>query len=301
MTVNFQETFKYLKPHPRLTDTFLLIEPHLLYLNNSQAESYLELMNNPKYAESFHSDTVKIIKRELSQLFPNHLSEMTLIDLGPGYPDKSLPIAEYFKSMQIELDYVPVDVSRLFLDIADQNVKPLVRSTAPIQARFEDCRDHIPERFYQQTAFCMIGLTFMNFPPETFISLLKKIAGKNGAVIIASELLGADKTVEHILASYRNNEARNLLQGPLLNLGFDENMIEYDVQFNDSRVEMGFNLAQIPKGPLESAGLKKGSRVITGISYRYSKEELEKLLQIYFTSAQLFLSDNRGTALALCK
>src|SRR4051812_16533992 len=127
--MHFDETFKHLTPYPGKSNSFLLIEPHLLYLGAQQADDYLELMKNPKYAESFHSDTVKLIQREVLQLFPGNLKGVTLIDLGPGYPDKSLPIAASLINRKIALDYIPVDISERFLEIAEQHLKPLARST----------------------------------------------------------------------------------------------------------------------------------------------------------------------------
>lgn len=92
----FHETLKYLRQTS--ANTYELTEPHLLYLSGDQSQAYLNAMDDDAYSGTFHNATVEIIKNNLARFFPEDWQELSLIDLGPGYPDKSIPIADYFQS-----------------------------------------------------------------------------------------------------------------------------------------------------------------------------------------------------------
>ena len=47
--------------------------------------------------------------------------------------------------------------------------------------------------------------------------------------------------------------------------------------------------------------LQKGDEVITAVSYRYTKAELEKLLQENFQNYNIFFSSDAKTAAAICQ
>lgn len=291
----------YLKVDKKRKGYFLLNEPHLLYLSDEQSNLYLDVMKSEDYSASFHGPTVEIINKALSDLFSETGKGVTLIDMGPGYPDKSLPMVRYLKDRQVPCVYVPVDISRSFLDIAAQHVRPYVERVHPVHAPFEECRAFIPGDVYRYTAFCMIGLTFMNFFPEKLLPLLKNIAGENGFVIVASELLTSQKSPDVVLASYRTREAQDFGFGPLKLLGLRQDRVTYQPQFVNGRVELQYCLTQDPGGNLVQTGMKSGDTVVTAVSYRYTTGQLSSLLEQYFRRHQMFISRDGGTALALAR
>ena len=105
-------------------------KPHLLYQEGEQADAYLQAMKNPEYSDSFHSETVKIIAENKDKIF-GISPEISLIDLGPGYPDKALAAAKWLNENS-SLDYYPVDVSQMYLDIAVDAMRPHCRFIRPI-------------------------------------------------------------------------------------------------------------------------------------------------------------------------
>jgi len=295
----FQETIQCLKPDPKRAGYFLLNEPHLLYLSDEQADIYLDAMESEDYSSSFHGPTVDTIKSNLPDIFSNIGEGVSLIDLGPGYPDKSLPMVRYLKDQQVPCKYVPVDISQPFLDIAAHHIKPFVEQVYPVHALFETCAGQVPAKVYQYTTYCMIGLTFMNFPPEMLLPLLKDIAGDLGRVIVASELLTAQKTTEVVLMSYRTKEAQAVGFGPLKHLGFQENGLTYQPVFANGRVELHYKLEQEPGEALQALGVKSGDTMVTAVSHRYTEEQLNQLLGGYFKSHRVFTSHDGGTAVAV--
>lgn len=295
----FQETIRCLKPDPKRERYFLLNEPHLLYLSDEQSDLYLEVMKSEDYSSSFHGPTVDIIKSNLPAIFSDIGGGVSLIDLGPGYPDKSLPMVQYLRDQQVPCKYIPVDISQSFLDLAVHYIEPFVEQVYPVHARFETCAGQIPSEIYHYSTYCMIGLTFMNFPPEMLVPLLKDMAGNKGRVIVASELLTEQKTAERVLASYRTREAQAVGFGPLKHLGFQESELTYQPVFANGRVELHYRLEQEPSDALQALGVRSGSAIVTAVSYRYTEEQLNQLLGQYFTSYRVFTSHDGGTAVAV--
>jgi len=295
------EVRRHLKADPERDRVFLLIEPHLLYLSDEQASAYLEAMDNEEYAGAFHGPTVEIIKENLSTLLADAADGVALIDLGPGYPDKSLPMVQYLKERSVPCRYVPVDVSRPFLDLAARHVEPFVEQVHPVFARFEECASHIPAEVYRYTAYCLIGLTFMNFAPETVLPLLKSIAGPGGRAMVASELLSARKTPEQVLASYRTREAQAFGFGPLELLGLRENEFTHQAVFTNGRVELQYKRREDRGHASQTQDIEPGDTVVTAVSYRYTMEQLDRLLGAHFRSHRIFASQDGGTAVALAQ
>lgn len=295
----FRETIQYLKPDPGRGGYFLLTEPHLLYLSDEQADTYLDVMKSEDYASSFHGPTVEIIVSNLPLIFSDIEVGVALIDLGPGYPDKSLPMVRYLKGQEVPCKYIPIDISQPFLELAARHVEPFVEQVVPVHARFETCVDHIPREIYQYTAYCMIGLTFMNFAPEMLLPLLKDIAGRNGRVIVASELLTEEKTEGVVLKSYRTEEAQAVGFGPLKHLEVKEEGVTYQPVFANTRVELQYRLEEEPGDSLRALGVRCGDVIVTAVSYRYTQGRLSELMEGNFASYQVFTSNDRGTAVAV--
>jgi uncharacterized SAM-dependent methyltransferase len=295
----FDEVLRRLKPDLHRPGYFLLNEPHLLYLSDEQSELYLDAMKSEDYSSSFHGPTVAILKANLDAIFADVGRAVSLIDLGPGYPDKSLPIVAFLKGRGIACTYVPVDISRKFLDLAAGTVAPLVERVCPVHAMFEACAGRIPPEIYRDSTYCMIGLTFMNFPPDDLLPLLKRLARDRGRVIVATELLTAAKTPEVILRSYRTDEARAVGFGPLEHLGLREGDVSYCPAFVNGRVELQYTLRRAPSGQTELLPLKAGHTVVTAVSYRYTRAELVAILERHFAAHRIFESDDGGAAVAV--
>lgn len=272
-------------------DRWLLTEPHLLYLETVDAQNYLEAMKTSRYSSGFHSDAVKIITK-YSGLIVGTRSRLCLVDLGPGYPDKTLPIAQYCKDKLVSLQYVPVDINQSFLDIATAEVRKYTTDIKPIQALFEECADKIPAA-PSQDILVMIGLTFMNFSPNKILSLLKKLGGQHGRALIACEILSPGKSIDEILRRYRTPEAQEVAFNPIRSLGAVKDDITYSVEFKDGRIEMSFQLRRA------LANLPAGSNIVTAVSYRYTESELRQYIQPHFNHMDFIWSENTATVVGV--
>ena len=299
--MNKEEILSHLAQDQSNSAKFYLIEPHLLYTSDEQAKGYLKVMKSPQYTSGFHDPTVETIIQNLENLFGNHSKKLSFIDLGPGYPDKALPIAKYFKKQGTPFDYYPIDVSREFLRVSEQAMHDQASLVKPIQSLFEECGQFIPNKIYQGSVMSCIGLTFMNFDSKFILKLLKDISGKEGSILIASELITKDKPIKKILHQYDNQETLDFTFGLLKKLEISPNMVKFTPKFENQRVEMTYEFLQSPPLELQHFGIKQGSQLVVAISYRYHLEDLKKILSENLSQFKVFLSQDKGTAISVGK
>jgi hypothetical protein len=283
-----------------LEGSWLLTEPHLLYLSESQSRAYLQAMENDQYSSGFHSATVETIARNVSEMVDPVLHrKLALIDLGPGYPDKAIPIGKFCNANKIPLHYVPVDISSEFLTIAARAMARFSHNISPIHSKFEACGSQLQEIGLNDECLVMIGLTFMNFEPGVILPLLRRIGPKGARFLVAAELVTPENTVERILNQYRVDEARDFAFGPLSVVGIEPAFIDFDVRFVNDRVEFVFTLkSNIPK-ILFDRGLRVGHRITTAVSYRYTRAQLSNVFKIYDFSSRIFFSIDERSAVAV--
>lgn len=290
--------FKEVKCHLRQVDRNLweLTEPHLLYLDDTQANHYLKVMQDQSYSKSFHNETVQLIEEHLDELFNTKARAVSLIDLGPGYPDKTLPMAQFLKERSTDVYYYPVDVSQRYLNISETEMHRFCKEVMPINALFELARKRVPKEAYERPAYVVIGLTFMNFPHGYILKLLKQLAGpKNGRVIFASELITSQNTIDDILNAYRGQAMQAFTFGPLRHLGYRDDLSVFSPVFQAHRVEHRFILHQT----LSDVPINMGDTVITAVSYRYTIEEITKILNDNFGDGKIWCSASNKTALLM--
>lgn len=272
--------------------TWELTEPHLLYLDSAQSEDYLKVMQDKNYSTGFHNDTVELIESHLPDLFP-HSTDISIIDLGPGYPDKSLPMAKFLKNRGQHVFYYPVDVSADYLKISEEAMRPFCQSIVPIQSLFETASQKINAEAYQKKVFVLIGLTFMNFPSQDIIKLLKSLSGPNGHVLFASELISEINSTEKIVSAYQGDAMRAFTFGPLKHLGFHEDQVTFKPIFQNQRVENRFHILEA----LPGLDIKAFDTVVTAVSYRYTIQDLSHLTDVNFKNKKIWISKSSKTAL----
>ena len=288
----FEETKRFLKKVAPMT--WELTEPHLLYLDEKQSADYLQVMQDQNYSQTFHNDTVGLIENHLEELFPNQKTEVSLIDLGPGYPDKSLPMAKFLKKRGQNVFYYPVDVSLKYLSIAEHEMFPYCERVTPIHSLFEIAHQKIPTDAYTRPVYTLIGLTFMNFPSKTILNLLTKLSGtKNSFVIFASEMISINNPQEKIIEAYRGPAMQTFTFGPLRHLGLGEDQVIFTPIFSKQRVEIRF----VIKKMINHLPIQKGDTVITAVSYRYTENEFIRLVKHYFHEYKIWYSADDKTAL----
>ena len=255
-------TAKFLKP---FGDRVWIVEDQrVLYVDDSDAAKYLTLMDNPVYASGFHAQTVDLVRLNVNR-FLNHPS-VRLVDLGPGYPDKTIPIMQEAQKRGTDLTYVPVDVSKAYVDLAatvaarylpQDKIRPMNISFQEVGNT--DLSDDKTKTYY------FLGLTIMNFTRGQYVPLFNSmLKNPEDEAVIAAEFITRQNTVDSILAQYETG--REFTFSPLKNLGFRMEDTEFKVEYANERVELSHIFKSAAKGYTMS--FEKGDRIISAFSYR---------------------------------
>ena len=272
---------------------FEITSPHVLYLSQEQAVAYSGNKQDDDY-RSFHDETVLLARRHAVDITATMPNDFALIDLGPEYPDKTIPVLEQAALSAKSCHYLPVDINPDYVQIAADAALPFTHRVSGITSLFEDCACVLPKDS-PNYRLVFIGLTFMNFVPKDILSTMTEISG-GGSICVASELLSPENPETKIVKNYCNPHVKEFAFQPLKNLGFDKCDVNYSVRFNEDRVEIGF-VSRTSKPELDVA---INDFLLIGKSYRYTEETLRETLQENTgKEPKIWVSPNKNAALAL--
>lgn len=261
-----------------------ITSPHVLYLSPAQGQAYSANKTNSDY-NSFHDTTVNIILDNSTDIIAPYNDGFTLVDLGPEYPDKTLPLMQTAHARGVVMDYVPVDINPNYITIAENAARPYARYVQGIQSLFEDCANKIPANTHK-SRMVFIGLTFMNFEPDVILKTMRSIAGPSGHVGVATEFIGPTNTPDKIEDHYRNEQVRKFALGPATNLNIDPAGLDFDIRFRNHRIEFGFVATRAIRHMEPDITIAAGERIIMGVSYRYTLDEWLTILRGRHSSEQ---------------
>ena len=239
----------------------------------------------------------------------------SLVELGAGSATKTRLILEKMRSSGCAECYVPIDVSKDFLEATAVQLEadyPSIRIT-PVVSDITDPFTLPP--LASPTLVAFLGSTIGNFPREAAIRLLSHIARAMGPT--DRFLLGADlrKDPEIINRAYNDSKGvtaafnLNVLERLNRELGADFPVADYDHRaFYSSehhRVEMHLIARNAHKVVIPEIGeiqLRKGESIRTELSYKYDRATLEDILKAAGLVMESWMpADDGSFALALAR
>jgi L-histidine Nalpha-methyltransferase len=215
----------------------------------------------------------------------------SLVELGAGSATKTRFIVDAMRESGCAECYVPIDVSRDFLEV----------TAAQLKADYPDVRvipvvSDITEPFTlppvaTPTLFAFLGSTIGNFSREESISLLSHISGAMAPT--DRLLLGADLIKDPVVLNSAYNDAQgitadfnlNLLSRLNRELNADFPLIEFEHRafYNAAyhRIEMHLVARRslsvaIPE--VGKIGFDAGETIRTEVSYKYDRAALDEIL-----------------------
>ena len=284
-----KQIIKELQQEKKRKGYWNLYNPKNLYITDAQGQAYLDIMDNETYSSSFHDKTHILIEENISAITKNFSKKnIHIVDLGPGYPSKTFPIIDALKEKEIE--YWAVDGNNYFANISSDAIKKRgVKNCHPKQMLFEDTAKTLNKEIPK---LLILGLTIMNFEPNYILPILKEcLTSKNDVSLTSIQFIDEKTNIEEILQGYKSKEAEKFNFLLLELLGFTKEDVKYTPQFANNRVEMCFEIKNVPQ-PLKETGIKVGDTIITAISYRHTLESFKKILSTYFTHNEIFVKDN---------
>ncbi len=289
-----------IRKDPSDSGSFMLSDSCLLYLSEKQSLAYIEAMGNPTYNSGFHVPLVQIIENNtelITAKILQHGSEIDFIDLGPGFPDKSMPILRSLRPLR-KVNYIPVDINKNFLSLAAKAVEPLVTSCTPVQALFNSYAEHRKIYTNQAANFVMLGLTFMNLEQNSFIEIVRKICCNNTTLLVAAEVNLGSVHQKKLHNRYLTPEAASFVAGPLNLANISYIQHSYFVRQRQNRIEMGF-VTDIDQMVGETF-VPRGCSIVTALSIRYTIGEMKTLLEELFSDVRLIFTPDGQTVMAVC-
>ena len=278
--------------------TVWLDNPFNLYLIERQAEAYLSLMRSSVYGDGFHSTVRNLMERNSESIISRLAPPVNVIDLGPGYPDKTFPLLERMRAQRLAGRYTPVDINDRFLKLAADACRPFGFPVEPCHLLFEELPMRLSRMSDSSARLVLMGVTFMNYDPRRACRLLSRLIQPGGAAVIAVELL-RDDSLESVMRPYRSSQARAFNFLPLEIVGVDAGSVDYFVRFERGRIEMGFEiLSPVSVGKVR---LQPGRRIVTSFSCRYRMRDLQALLKCHFPRVEIYSDESESCAVArLC-
>jgi Histidine-specific methyltransferase, SAM-dependent len=267
--------------------TIWLDIPSNLYLIEKQADAYLDLMAR-SYGDGFHARIRNLIARHSEDLLAGLHPRIDLIDLGPGYPDKSFPLLECMRRRNTAGRYLPIDISRRFLDVAAAACRPFGFPIEPHHTLLEELPEELRRLPTCARRLVMMGVTFMNYAPGQVLLLLSRMLRRGDAAIIAGELHSGD-CVAALTGPYESEPAKAFNFFPLELAGVPQDHLSYFVRFIRGRIEMGFTILRPVR--IGETSIAAGREIVTSISYRYRYQDLLSTLNRRFSIVQPFCDE----------
>jgi L-histidine Nalpha-methyltransferase len=255
-----------------------------------------------------------LLEQRISEIVKD-VRPCSLVELGAGSATKTRIIVDEMRSSGCAECYVPVDVSKDFLeatavqlraDYPDVEIKPVVSDiTEPFT---------LPS-LASPTLVAFLGSTIGNFPREQAVRLLSHIAGE----MSASDrfLLGADliKDPDAINRAYNDSKGvtaafnLNVLERLNRELGASFPLDEYEhrafYSSENHRVEMHLIAKKAHKVVIPEIGeisFAKGESIRTELSYKYDRSMLEDILTASGLTLEKWMpADDGSFALALAR
>jgi uncharacterized SAM-dependent methyltransferase len=276
--------------------TIWLDRPYNLYLVKAQSEAYMAMMSSSSYAEPFHDPVKLLLERNCSNIARRARPPVDLIDLGPGYPDKTFPFFDFFNFNKISCRYVPVDINREFLRIAVSAAQDRNVEVKPQNCLFEELPSRINDSaFGGNSRIVLLGLTFMNYRPNFIKETLSKLIRPGDQLLVATQLL-QDSNLGQLVDPYLSEPVGKFTSLVLDLLGLKFSSFRYFARFKNHRVEVGFRTVE-PVTIESLPQISEGRDIVVAVSYRYRLEEFIQLLERFFSSVQVFCL--KGSAVAV--
>jgi len=285
-----------------------LSDSKLWYLTPKQAQGFLDLEKTKGYRDSIIAKEIGLIKQNLNYFISEFKRKSAnIIDLGCGDGKKAALFIDGFKA-ELNIRYCPVDISAYMVNKAARTVRDLKLSDV-LEFKwnvsdFENLNNITPlfrDRKYKNHFMMLLGNTLGNFEEGNILHGIKQSMTKGDVLLIGNGING-DKKKDWI-KEYTDPKINSWLMNIPILLGISPKQLEYNVRFVNSRIEESYLVKKdiIVKHLGKTLKLKSGDVIVTAISYKYTKDELQKLVRKYFSNYKMFLDKENSYALVFCK
>lgn len=285
-----------------------IADSKLWYLTPEQAQAFLDLERSKEYQENIIQKEIDLINKNIQEILDKvGKTPLNIIDLGCGDGKKAVIFTEHLKG-KVRLRYCPVDISSYMVEKALEKIRKLdigevVKFKWNISdfENLENISSLLRQGNFKKNFILLLGNTLGNFEIHELLYEIRSSMKEGDFLLIGNGLNVAN--TEEILKAYDNKFLDELLVKTLTQIGLKEENLEYSARFRNSRVEMYYTI----KKDCEISFLRKnvqfseGDQIVVAVSYKYNKDDFRAYLKMYFEDVQMFVSEDSGYVLALCK
>jgi hypothetical protein len=254
--------------------TIYLSLPHRLYITDRQSKLFEEATSlNPGYMSGIDNRISELLLANINDIIGGIVGRANYIDLGPGYPIKSLNLIDELIDRGVDLTYYAVDVSPYFLDRAVSAAHQRKLQAIGIRRRFEELEKILDKNLSPAVMrVIFLGLTFNNFPPPLIVSILSAITRPGDVCLICCQ--PCDEVSEaDLLKPYLGEKVRAFAFEPLRIAGFSTNDVEYLPRIRNNIIETRFILKKECSW-IDGINISPETEFITAQSYRLPAAEV---------------------------
>jgi uncharacterized SAM-dependent methyltransferase len=292
------------------TRVWNIADSKLWYLTPEQAQAYLNLEKSKDYNKQMFETEINMLHEHMPAITEKvlHGSAVNIIDIGCGDGKKAVvPIEVLHK--KTKLRYCPIDISGYMVSKAIEKIGKLNKGEV-VEFKWnisdfdnlENVASLLRDSEYRQNFLLFLGSTISNFEMhEVMYEIVEAMSEKTDYLLMGVAL--SNTPPDNLIKSYKTEFVDNFLSLILTQLGFEKKDIELEVRYENSRIELYYTIKKDRVLSMEGRNvyLKKGDQILVSTSYRYTKEDIERVMKIYFDEFTIFTNKDQTWALVLCK
>lgn len=298
-----------------------IIPSRFSYWGRKESHQWLRVCNSKDY--QVFTKGLKLIEKSIpgiiKRIAPSVIGKkINFISLGVGNGIKDGSIIEAL-SQKYTVKYFPIDISLDMLEAGMKNIHPKHLETTGFVADFRDFYE-ITQRIRTDKTISLVsilGNTLGNFGQIEILNNIRRGMTQNDYLLVevtmrketGSKLHGEDLT--QIIEGYNNEDFRDFVFTPLLKAGFVKSDGVVQVEYGPNQfypklysVESWFEVGKdkVVKYLNQELVFKKGERILLYVSHKYTKENIEELLDGNgFEVIEFISSENKSNGLSLSR
>lgn len=291
------------------TRVWNIADSKLWYVTPEQAQGFLDLEQGKLYQKEVIQKEIDLVNLNMSDIIKEvgDKKPLNIIDLGCGDGKKAVLFIGHLKD-KMKLRYCPIDISGYMVSKALENIKKLnVGEVVEFQwnisdfDNLENISSLLRNKEYPKNFFLLLGNTLGNFEINELLYSISSSMKEGDYLLIGNGL--DNRHHEEIVKSYKEATVNKWLFKIVQQIGLEDKDVDFAVRFRNSRVELYYTLKTDKKVSFQDKHIyfSKGDQIVVAVSYKYSKEEFEEFVHLYFGRARVFSTKDKAYALALCR
>lgn len=287
-----------------------IADSKLWYLTPEQAKAYLNMENSERMQKSFSKVELSLIQEKIGEI--RSLigdSAINVIDLGCGSGKKAARFIKLLNEKKtFKIRYCPVDINSNFVSkaidtVRAENPDEIIKMQWVVSdfENIENISRLLRYKEYQKNVFLLLGNTLENLELHDTIYQIRRSMNDGDVLIIGDGLDTKDK--KELFHIYSSEKIEAFLDYIPLELGFEKKDFKILREFNNSRVEIYYELRKAKKITFSGREISfnVGDKLLVFFSYKYDKEDMRSFMKMYFDDVEFFTDKKDSYALIVCK